>query len=316
MRSRFFRTLVLAGVVPLQLSFCGSLAFAAGQQRPDGDSWMDEDASPGGGGDGTVLQFPGMPSVQVLPNGQVVPLGPHAPGRLGNGQLGNGQLGNGQQGYGQPNYGQRNYGQPNYGQQGLQPRRNLKPSLSPQEKAKAAKAEALKRAMGPQKTHAEIRGEMLDALFKHLGKAADAEEAQAISAAIEKVWLQSDSPTADLLMQRGLAAMAGKHLPLALTVFDRLLQLQPGWSEAWEKRATTRLLGGDLDGAVADMQQALKLEPRQFSAYAALGLVLHKQGLKKEALAAMRKSLTIDPQQPEIKGIVEKLSVEVEGRDI
>jgi tetratricopeptide (TPR) repeat protein len=300
MRSRFFRMLVLAGAVPLQLSFCGSLAFAAGQQRPDGDSWMDEDAGPGGG-DGTVLQFPGMPSVQVLPNGQVVPRGPHAPGQLGNGQ---------------PNYGQRNFGQPNYGQQGLQPHRNLKPSLSPQEKAKAAKAEALKRAMGPQKTHAEIRGEMLDALFKHLGKAADAEEAQAISAAIEKVWLQSDSPTADLLMQRGLVAMAGKHLPLALTVFDRLLQLQPGWSEAWEKRATTRLLGGDLDGAVADMQQALKLEPRQFSAYAALGLVLHKQGLKKEALAAMRKSLTIDPQQPEIKGIVEKLSVEVEGRDI
>jgi len=310
MRSRFFRTLVLAGAVPLQLSFCGSLTFAAGQPiPPDGDGWVDEDA-PGGGGRG--LQFPGGPSVQILPNGQVVPLGPMHPGEHGYGQQGYGQPG-----YGQRNYGQPNFGQPNYGQQGLQPRhRDLKPSLSPQEKAKAAKAEALKRAMGPQKTHAQIRGEMLDALFKHLGKAADAEEAEAISAAIEKVWLQSDSPTADLLMQRGLAAMEGKHLPLALTVFDRLLQLQPGWSEAWEKRATTRLLGGDLDGAVADMQHALKLEPRQFSALAALGLVLHKQGLKKEALAAMRKSLALDPQQPQIKAIVDKLSVEVEGRDI
>jgi tetratricopeptide (TPR) repeat protein len=295
MRSRFFRMLTIAGAVPLQLSVCGSLALAAGQMPPNGEGWVDEDAGPGGG---TVLRFPGMPPMQVLPNGQVVPRAQRFPG---------------QQGYEQPAY-----GQPPYGRQGLQPHRsgNLKPSLSPQEKAKAAKAEALKRAMAPQKTHAEIRGEMLDALFKHLGKAADAEEAEAISAAIEKVWLQSDSATANLLMQRGLAAMEAKHLPLALTVFDRLLQLQPGWSEAWEKRATTRLLGGDLDGAVADMHQALKLEPRQFSALAALGLVLHKQGLKKEALEAMRKSLAIDPQQPQIKDIVDKLSVEVEGRDI
>ncbi len=295
MRSRFFRTLATASVVTLQLSFSGSLAFAAGQMPPDGDGWADEDAGPGGD---SVLQFPGMPPVQVLPNGQIVPRPPRF---------------SGQQGYGQPGFGPQGYGQ-----QGLQPHRsgNLKPSLSPQEKAKAAKAEALKRAMAPQKTHAEIRGEMLDALFKRLGKAADAEEAEAISGAIEKVWLQSDSATANLLMQRGLAAMEGKHLPLALTVFDRLLQLQPNWSEAWEKRATTRLLGGDLDGAVTDMHQALKLEPRQFSAFAALGLVLHKQGFKKEALAAMRQSLAIDPQQPQIKEIVDKLSVEVEGRDI
>ncbi len=61
--------------------------------------------------------------------------------------------------------------------------------------------------------------QMLDALFKHLGKAADADEANGIAAAIERVWLQSDSATANLLMARALAAMQARHLPLALDAF-------------------------------------------------------------------------------------------------
>lgn len=192
----------------------------------------------------------------------------------------------------------------------------LKPSLSPQEKAKAARAQALKRAMAPQKTHAQIRAEMLDALFKNLSTARDSDEADGIAAAIDRVWLQSDSATANLLMQRGMSALDGQHLPLALEVFDRLLDLEPNWAEAWEKRATTRLLGGDVDGAIADMRQVVKLEPRQFTALAALGLALHRQGFDKEALAVLRKSLALDPQQPQLKDLVDKLSVEVEGRDI
>ncbi|HEY1735918.1 MAG TPA: tetratricopeptide repeat protein [Methylovirgula sp.] len=192
----------------------------------------------------------------------------------------------------------------------------LKPSLSPQEKAKAAKAEALKKAMGPQKSHAELRAQTLDALFKQLSKAADPDEAETIAGAIERVWLQTDSPTASVLMDRGTSAMEGQHYPLALQVFNRLLDLEPKWSEVWNKRATTRLLGGDVDGAISDMRQAVKIEPRDFTTLAALGMALHQQGLDKEALATLRRSLALDPQQPQIKDLVDKLSVEVEGRDI
>lgn len=170
--------------------------------------------------------------------------------------------------------------------------------------------------MVPQKTHAVIRGEMLDMLFQRLEKASDADAASGVALAIERVWLHSNSATADLLMARALAAMQAGHLPLALTLFDKILTLKPDWAEAWDKRATTRFLGGDLDGAVADMRQVLKLEPRHFSALAAMGLVLQRQGFDKEALGAFRKSLALDPQQPQIKDIVEKLSVKVEGRDI
>lgn len=283
MRSRFFLSLIGGGIAAALIALAAlSGADRARAGSPFGDGWTEED----GGPDmppGTVLQFPGMPPIRVMPDGHLM----------------------------QP---QENVRVPSVGA----PQRGaaLKPSLSPAEKAKAAKAEALKRAMAPQKTHAQLRAEVLDKLFKHLGQASSSDEADGIAVAIERVWLQSDSATANLLMERALAAMQARHLPLALTLFNKLLVLEPDWAEAWEKRATTRLLGGDIDGGIADMRQVLKLDPRNFSTLAALGLALHRQGLDKEALAALRKSLALDPQQPQIRDLVDKLSVAIEGRDI
>jgi Flp pilus assembly protein TadD len=196
------------------------------------------------------------------------------------------------------------------------PKRLLTPSLSPEERAHAAKAEALKQAMAPHPTHAALRAQALDALFKRLATASDADEATGIASAIERVWMESDSDTASLLMARASAAQEAGHLPLALTLFDKVLALEPGWAEAWDKRATTRFLGDDLNGAMADLQQTLKLEPRHFSALVAMGFIFEKQGFDRRALDAFRKALAVNPQQPEIKAIVDKLGVEVEGRDI
>ena len=283
MRSHFFLASILLGFAAWLPLRSGALlapnsAFAAGSRDDTGNGWIDEDAPRGG--PGTILQFPGMPPIEVLPDGRIFR----------------------PQGFTKP--------------QDAAPRRALKPSLSPEEQANAAKADALRRAMVPQKTHAEVRAELLDALFKRLVKTTDTDEADGIAIAIDRVWLKSDSATADLLMQRGMAAMQGKHLPLALSFFDRLVALNPGWAEAWQKRATTRLLGGDLTGAVADIRQVLKIEPRQFPSLAALGFILHKQGFDKEALAALRKSQALDPQQPQVNELIDSLSVKIEGRDI
>ncbi len=282
MQSRVFSFVLICGLVlaprPVGL-FAPDVALAAGAGNDLGGGWIEEDDGQNGSA-GTILRFPGMPPMRVGPDGHILSGGSMQPSAA--------------------------------------PRRSgaLKPSLSPEQRAKAAKAEALKRAMAPQKTHAALRTAMLDTLFKRLGKAADADEASGIAVAIQRVWLHSDSATANLLMARAMAALQAGHLPLALTLFDRIIILQPDWAEAWDKRAATRFLGGDLAGAIADIRQALKLEPRHFSAFAALGFALQKEGLDKLALAAFRKSLALDPQQPQIQKIVDKLSIKVEGRDI
>jgi len=240
---------------------------------------------------GNFLRIPGMPPIQLPPGVHVfTPGGPQFLGPTDHGEGGPADPG--------------------------APKRPLTPSQSPEERAQAAKVEALRKAMASHPTHAALRAQALEALFKRLAAASDADEATGIASAIERVWMESDSDTASLLMARALAAQQAGHLPLALTLFDKVLALEPGWAEAWDKRATTRFLGDDLEGAMADLQQTLKLEPRHFSALVAMGFIFEKQGFDRRALDAFRKALALNPQQPEIKSIVDKLGVEVEGRDI
>ena len=97
---------------------------------------------------------------------------------------------------------------PQFGDDSLAPHHQLPQQKPPEDaatrtaRAAAARAEALKHAMAPQPTHAALRAEALDALFKRLAAASDPDEASGISAAIQNVWMQSDSDTASLLMQR------------------------------------------------------------------------------------------------------------------
>lgn len=257
----------------------------------DGGVAQDDEVIPPDGPSGTILRIPGMPPMQLPPGVHV--FGPEGQELLAPTDRGEG--------------GPADPGPPK------------RPSIqgpTPEEKLKAAKAEALKQAMAPHPTHAALRAQALDALFKRLAAASDADEAAGIVSAIERVWMETDSDTANLLMARALTAQQAGHLPLALTLFDKVLALDPDWAEAWDKRATTRFLGDDLQGAMADLQQALKLEPRHFSALVAMGFILEKRGQHRSALEAFRKALALNPQQPEIKAIIDKLQVEVEGRDI
>ncbi len=180
----------------------------------------------------------------------------------------------------------------------------------------AEKAEALRKALAPKPSVAVLRRQTLDLLFKQLATASDEEAAKTISATIEHIWAHSESDTANLLMERGSASLAAGQYPLALSLFDKLIVLQPKWAEAWNKRATTRFRADDIEGAMADIDQVLKLEPRHYGALAGMGLILQKSNLNKQALDVFRKALALNPKQPELRKLIENLTIEVEGRDI
>jgi len=180
----------------------------------------------------------------------------------------------------------------------------------------AEKAEALRKALAPKPNATEVRQQTLDLLFKQLATAKDEETAKGISGTIEHIWAHSESDTANLLMERGSASLIAGHYPLALSLFDKLVALKPKWAEAWNKRATARFRADDLEGAMADIDQVLKLEPRHYGALAGMGLILQKSNLNKQALDIFRKALALNPKQPELRKLIENLTLEVEGRDI
>ena len=160
------------------------------------------------------------------------------------------------------------------------------------------------------------RQRILDDLFKRLESTKDADEARGISGAIERVWMRSGSDTADLLMGRVSEAISKKNWQIAEELLDKMVEIEPDWAEVWNKRATVRFFEDDYSGSMADLAHVLKLEPRHFTALVGMGVMLEKDELKGQALQVFRRALEINPQLEEIRRRVEKLQVEVEGRDI
>ncbi len=163
---------------------------------------------------------------------------------------------------------------------------------------------------------APTRPTTLDELFARLQRTKDEVEAKGIAGAIERRWLRSGSDTADLLMTRALEAQEGGDQPLAIELLDRVVTLQPGWAEGWNKRATIFFMMGDNSRAMKDLQEVLALEPRHFGALAGIGIIMRGNGDDKRAYEAFKKALAINPFMPEVRQAVERMAPEVEGRDI
>ena len=78
----------------------------------------------------------------------------------------------------------------------------------------------------------------------------------------------------------------------------------------------TSVFDGDLDGAMADVDHVLKLEPRHFGALDGMATILQRTGFAKRALEVYRHALAIYPHQEAVEKIVEKLTLDVEGQGI
>ena len=156
----------------------------------------------------------------------------------------------------------------------------------------------------------------LDTLFDALKIAPDAESAKAIEERIWSLWMVSGSDTCNLLMGRVKVAADGKDYDLAVKLLDAVIELKPGYTEAWNRRATVYYLQKDYGHALADIREVLLREPRHFGALSGLGLILQEIGDDKHALEAYRKALAIDPHLENIGDVVKTLGEKVEGRDI
>ena len=181
------------------------------------------------------------------------------------------------------------------------------------EAAGAGKPElALENALAPEAAHKQ----KLDQLFVRLRGAKSPEEAEQIAQSIERLWLQSFSDTANLLMQRAAQALGAQKFPLGLELLDKLVLLEPDWAEAWNERGAIKFMSGDLDGALADFEQAIRLEPRHFGALTGMGLILERQGFDGRAREAFSKVLEVYPLAPDIQKLREKPVPEEGGKDI
>jgi tetratricopeptide (TPR) repeat protein len=159
-------------------------------------------------------------------------------------------------------------------------------------------------------------GHDLDFLFGALKAAPDETSAKAIEDRIWAQWLASGSDTVNLLMTRVKTAVDKEELDLAIRLLDAIIEIKPQYAEAWNRRATVFYLKKDYGGALSDLRQVLRREPRHFAALAGLGTIMQDIGDEKSALDAFRAALALHPW---LKGMADKvrtLTETVEGRPI
>ena len=156
------------------------------------------------------------------------------------------------------------------------------------------------------KKPAELRAEELDRLFGQLHR----DGAESLAATAEKKiwdnWARNDSITAEVLLGQASKAMNAQEYETAEIILDRLLEAQPAYAEAWNRRATLHYLAKRYAKALADIDKVLELEPRHFGALAGRGMIYEAMDKPDEALAAYREALTMNPY---MAGVTDKVKL-------
>ena len=133
-------------------------------------------------------------------------------------------------------------------------------------------------------------------LLDQLKRAQSMDEASPI---VDKLWREWTSAhknsDEEALMSEGLVAMSEGNLDRAENIFTKLIEVNPSFTEAWNKRATLRFMLWDFEGSLKDVEKVLTLEPRHFGALSGLGMIHLRLGDPERALKAYEDLVNIFP---------------------
>lgn len=191
------------------------------------------------------------------------------------------------------------------------PQRGEKPE-KPQKPPEKKQSEAKK----PDPSVKTDKASLLADLYKRLAKAKSQNEADTLSALIEQVWIYTQSDTTLLLMERSAKALNDKENTTAREILDGVVTLDPGYAEAFNRRAYVAFLEKDYAEAIEDLRRVLAIDRRHFKALGGLATILREIGDKRGALRVYRTLLAVNPHSADAKEGIKELEGEVEGLKI
>ena len=154
-------------------------------------------------------------------------------------------------------------------------------------------------------------------LFKNLSSVESYREANVVIKEIWNFWINDTANEKNRQMLKiGINLMNNNNLLEAEGIFSKLIQNDPNYMEAWNKRATVRYVMGNYDGSFADVNMVLAKEPKHFGALSGLGLILMQNNDYEGALSAYRKVLAINPFSKDALKLIPILQRKVYGSSL
>ena len=102
----------------------------------------------------------------------------------------------------------------------------------------------------------------------------------------------------------------------AIEIFTKVIELDPSWAEAWNKRATVLYLMGEFEKSQNDIDEVLKLEKRHFGALAGQGLVNVKLENYEKAIMSYEEAMEIYPSMNSPKIMIKQLKELIQKQSI
>ena len=164
---------------------------------------------------------------------------------------------------------------------------------------------------------ADDNREEIDKLFIQLKNALNFENSKKIE---DKIWdLWTTHPSKDSLtklLADGSSAMMENNLDTALNKFTEVIKLDPGWAEAWNKRATVLYLMGKYALSQADIDKVLMIEKRHFGALAGQGLVQTALKNYQKAIDSFIEAHKVHPFMKSPIIMIEQLQLQIKKESI
>tara|TARA_B110000091_G_scaffold183752_1_gene202614 strand:- start:21 stop:572 length:552 start_codon:yes stop_codon:yes gene_type:complete len=160
------------------------------------------------------------------------------------------------------------------------------------------------------------QNKILDELFDQLEKVNNSKTAELLEKKIWSIW--NEHPSDIKLTEKlefGTELMQYKDYDYALKVFDNILATDPGWSEAWNKRATVFFLMKRYTKSLNDIEKVLKIESRHFGALSGQARIFIKLQEYEKAIISLKKALKFYPSFksgeliPKIERLIKEKSI-------
>jgi tetratricopeptide (TPR) repeat protein len=130
--------------------------------------------------------------------------------------------------------------------------------------------------------------------------------------ALWSIWFRSGSQTVNTELCRGSKALAARKLDIAAAHFDRAIDCDKEFSEAYNQRAIVRFMQDRFEESIADCRKAVRLMPCHFGAWAGMGHCFLHLGQLEHAYRAYEKAIAINPHLHCIRQTMVEIEREVQ----